>query len=1087
MNEKMKLISAALCVLLIAPVFSGVLNEMAGKRNGATGFQSPDKCAFSGVGDNLDNWAITSMIHLSEIFTVHLTIQTKYEIEVESGDFGFIWISSNGGGTWEILDSLQGSQPDWIEMEFDLSPWGDEIILIAFEYTTGWHSFSEGWYVDSIFVKGEGFVIYSEDFEEYEVSEEWGDWVITGIKRVHNIDTGLDYWGIQEAIDAPETLDGHTIVVEAGNYPENVDVYKSLNIIASPGPQLILPWSSWRMFCHDAKRTGRAGVSGVYPFLVKGWAFDTGYDIYSSPVVCSFDGTIYIGSMDEYTPQSQVKPKLYAINPDGTEKWHFETTHYGKISASPAIGPGGTIYVATHEEPCSRPSPSCDPCPDFFAINPDGTEKWHLCLSLPPGDCSAATCEGDLAEGSDLVVINEGGLPVIYVGSAFGYLCRIEDHGNSGIIAWRKLLYPIAGFPLLFAPAVGPDNTIYIGTMQFPLVGGGDLWAINPDGTDKWTSPVHLTSAAPNSVASPTVEIVNGEQTIYVGTTDWVMWKVVDMGTYGDVRWDCRVAGSDIVCSPGVKDLNNDGMVDIVFGSFDNNVYAITDMGNNWGNGVTTGTSLWILPTGGDIYSSPTIDKFGTVYIGSDDSRVYAIRNDGTSSFSYLTDGSVRSSPALSVRDWSGGIDFRLYVGSNDGNLYSLRGIDLRRIWIVCKASNPNDHAIHVTASNVRIEGFTISGATGASKCGVYLDGVNNCDISDNVITNNGGGILLRSCSKCVISGNTIDSHPGNGIDISDSSVQNKVTSNNLNQNHYGIIISNASNYNIISGNFVNSCEWSGIRLNWLEADFAPVMYNEITNNTLSENHEGIFLDYPSSNNFISGCMVFDNRTGIHLRQSDHNVISYCTVSSNDDSAMFCEKSTSRINHNNIVDNTGYGVQNTDPTTIIDAEYNWWGDASGPGGVGPGIGDEVSDGVDYDYWRDCEVHKPVKEERFLKGIYSTFNLRYDVVELFIRVNKEVYSNMIYDIEILPEIQEPVWDSVEALEAPAGWSFEKIGCRVRFYTETNPLLKCQGVKFKFKVRAEKISWYMRIHVTDKAHENMGMTLSTRWWLYHYYMV
>ena len=48
---------------------------------------------------------------------------------------------------------------------------------------------------------------------------------------VHNIDTGLDYATIQEAIDAPETLDGHTIFVKAGIYYENVVVDKSLSII----------------------------------------------------------------------------------------------------------------------------------------------------------------------------------------------------------------------------------------------------------------------------------------------------------------------------------------------------------------------------------------------------------------------------------------------------------------------------------------------------------------------------------------------------------------------------------------------------------------------------------------------------------------------------------------------------------------------------------------------------------------------------------------------------------------------------------------------------------------------------------------
>jgi len=47
---------------------------------------------------------------------------------------------------------------------------------------------------------------------------------------VHNLNTGLDYAGIQVAIDAPETLDGHTIYVENGVYYENVVVDKALSL-----------------------------------------------------------------------------------------------------------------------------------------------------------------------------------------------------------------------------------------------------------------------------------------------------------------------------------------------------------------------------------------------------------------------------------------------------------------------------------------------------------------------------------------------------------------------------------------------------------------------------------------------------------------------------------------------------------------------------------------------------------------------------------------------------------------------------------------------------------------------------------------
>lgn len=119
----------------------------------------------------------------------------------------------------------------------------------------------------------------------------------------------------------------------------------------------------------------------------------------------------------------------------------------------------------------------------------------------------------------------------------------------------------------------------------------------------------------------------------------------------------------------------------------------------------------------------------------------------------------------------------------------------------------------------------------------------------------------------------------------------------------------------------------------------------------------------------------------------------------------------------------------------------------------------------------------------LGGMHSTFTLQYNVVELYIRVVDETNSSMIYSIEIFPEDQQPAWDSVEGIEAPEGWSFEKIDNGVRFYTETNPLLRCQRTRFIFKVRAIRISWYMRVHLTNEYYWNIGEIVSTRWWLYH----
>jgi parallel beta-helix repeat protein len=60
---------------------------------------------------------------------------------------------------------------------------------------------------------------------------------------VHNINTGLGYATIQEAINAPETLDRHAIFVEAGTYYENIVVNKALMLIGENRETTILDGS----------------------------------------------------------------------------------------------------------------------------------------------------------------------------------------------------------------------------------------------------------------------------------------------------------------------------------------------------------------------------------------------------------------------------------------------------------------------------------------------------------------------------------------------------------------------------------------------------------------------------------------------------------------------------------------------------------------------------------------------------------------------------------------------------------------------------------------------------------------------------
>ncbi|MCO6464232.1 MAG: HYR domain-containing protein [Saprospiraceae bacterium] len=61
--------------------------------------------------------------------------------------------------------------------------------------------------------------------------------------------------------------------------------------------------------------------------------------------------------------------------------------------------------------------------------------------------------------------------------------------------------------------------------------------------------------------------------------------------------------------------------------------------------------------------------------------------------------------------------------------------------------------------------------------------------------------------------------------------------------------------------------------------------------------------------------------------------------------------STVTANYNDLSDND-YGMVNSNATNIVDGQFNWWGDASGPSGVGSGIGSEVTTGITYCPWLD---------------------------------------------------------------------------------------------------------------------------------------
>jgi len=118
---------------------------------------------------------------------------------------------------------------------------------------------------------------------------------------VHNIDTGLNYTTIQEAIDANETLDGHTVFVEEGMFNEHVVVNKTLSLIGNGETTIIDGNGNGTVLCIIANNVSLNGFT-IKNSLEPGYGFGNGIHIYSSGnkisgnmVKDSFDG-IYINN-----------------------------------------------------------------------------------------------------------------------------------------------------------------------------------------------------------------------------------------------------------------------------------------------------------------------------------------------------------------------------------------------------------------------------------------------------------------------------------------------------------------------------------------------------------------------------------------------------------------------------------------------------------------------------------------------------------------------------------------------------------------------------------------------------------------------
>ena len=130
----------------------------------------------------------------------------------------------------------------------------------------------------------------------------------------------------------------------------------------------------------------------------------------------------------------------------------------------------------------------------------------------------------------------------------------------------------------------------------------------------------------------------------------------------------------------------------------------------------------------------------------------------------------------------------------------------------IVQAADPDDHVFYVTADNVTISGFGVTGANSIGKDGIHLEGVTECDVINNIVSNNRNGIYLLDSRTNTLRDTTVHSNDNYGIFLVKSGNNNLSNNTVHSNNNYGITL-DTSNDNNLSDNTVHSNNKHGIAL----------------------------------------------------------------------------------------------------------------------------------------------------------------------------------------------------------------------------------------------------------------------------------
>ncbi|MFS0861526.1 S8 family serine peptidase [Fredinandcohnia sp. 179-A 10B2 NHS] len=114
--------------------------------------------AFSGenvVATNLDGQYTSNAyesletlpIQIPEVGNSYLQFKQWYNLE-NNWDFGGVFVTADGGLTWDSLAEYTGTTGGWIDAEFDLSAYAGDTVIFSFDVATDGSVTRDGWYID---------------------------------------------------------------------------------------------------------------------------------------------------------------------------------------------------------------------------------------------------------------------------------------------------------------------------------------------------------------------------------------------------------------------------------------------------------------------------------------------------------------------------------------------------------------------------------------------------------------------------------------------------------------------------------------------------------------------------------------------------------------------------------------------------------------------------------------------------------------------------------------------------------------------------------------------------------------------------